>query len=110
MHDRCFPADAFGDPYDLNDLPLARPAVGYAVQWLGTDRLLDIATGQFLPVRSRHLQAAWASFAEAHAAAAAWSRRQATAGDLPPLAIIPVGYDALLERHVLIYGVLCAHP
>jgi hypothetical protein len=32
------------------------------------------------------------------------------APDAHRLAIVPVGYDDLLQRHVLIYGVLCGQP
>ena len=41
-----FSADAFGDRFNLADLPLPRPARGYAVQMLDTDTLLDRASGQ----------------------------------------------------------------
>lgn len=105
-----YPADAFGDPFDLAGLPLPRIACGYGVQLLDTDRLLDAATGELLPVRSPDLRAAFASFAAAHAAAATWAARNAVAPDDHRLAIVPVGYDPVLQRHVLIYGVLCGHP
>ena len=110
MPDVHFPTDAFGDPFDLGSLPLPRPACGYGVQMLDTDRLLDTASGEFLPVRSTDLHAAHATFTEAHAAAARWASRAGMAPDAHRLAIVPVGYDHLLQRHVLIYGVLCDQP
>lgn len=110
MPDAQFPADAFGDPFDLASLPLPRPACGYGVQMLDTDCLLDKASGDFLPVRSPDLDAAHANFAGAHAAAARWASRAGLAPDAHRLAIVPVGYDDLLQRHVLIYGVLCGQP
>jgi hypothetical protein len=110
MSDPCYPADAFGDPFDLDRLPLPRPACGYGVQLLDTDRLLDAASGAFLPVRSPDLDAAHASFAAAHAAAARWAASHGMAPDAHRLAIVPIGYDDLLLRHVLIYGVLCGQP
>lgn len=110
MPDTHYPADAFGDPFDLDNLPLARPARGYGVQLLDTDRLLDTASGEFLPVRSPDLHATHATFVEAHAAAARCVSRHGMAPDAHRLAIVPVGYDDLLQRHVLIYGVLCGQP
>jgi hypothetical protein len=110
MFDVHYPADAFGDPFDLGGLPLPRPARGYGVQLLDTDLLLDTASGDFLPVRSPDLDAAHASFAAAHAAAARWAACHGMAADAHRLAIVPVGYDDLLQRHVLIYGVLCGQP
>jgi hypothetical protein len=110
MPDAHFPANTFGDPFDLASLPLPRPARGYGVQLLDTDRLLDAKSGEFLPVRSPDLHATHASFAEAHAAAARWASRQGIAPGAHHLAIVPVGYDDLLQRHVLIYGVLCGQP
>jgi len=104
------PADAFGDRFALDALPLARPPAGYAVQRLDTDTLLDRRTGRFLPVRSPELQALFASFDDARAAACAW-----VMANCPPpadhcLAIVPAGFDNDMQRHILIYGVLCGHP
>lgn len=103
-------ADAFGDPFDLNALPLPRAAAGYAVQLLDTDQLLDRESGEFLPVRHTALSALHDSFDAAYEAARNWAERHAIAADEHRLAIVPVGYDKLLERHVLIYGVLCGQP
>lgn len=105
-----FPADAFGDRFELADLPLPRPPAGYAVQMLDTDTLLDRRTGDFLPVRSPALQGLFDSFDAAHAAARCWVEGHAGDPQDHPLAIVPAGYDQLLERHVLIYGVLCGQP
>ncbi len=104
------PADAFGDRFELSNLPLPRPPAGYAVQRLDTDQLLDRRTGALLPVRSPGLDALFDSFEAAYEAADNWVRMHCQAGEEHHLAIVPAGYDALLERPILIYGVLCAHP
>lgn len=104
------PADAFGDPFELDALPLPRPASGYAVQMLGTDTLLDRPSGNFLPVRSSALQGLFEHFDEAFSAAQSWVESHCEAFDEHRLAIVPAGFDNVLERHVLIYGVLCEHP
>lgn len=105
-----FSDDAFGDPFDLHALPLRRPAQGYAVQMLDTDTLLDRHCGDFLPVRSRQLDALFDDFASAHRAAAAWVRQHCRDADEHRLAIVPASFDTILNRHVLIYGVLCDQP
>lgn len=102
--------DAFGDPFDLADLPLPREGTGYAVQRLNTDTLLDQATARFLPVRDRSLRALYPSFTAAHAAARAWITAHGTSIEETPLAIVPAAYDELMQRHVLIYGVLNCSP
>ncbi|MCL2346482.1 MAG: hypothetical protein FWC58_11610 [Desulfobulbus sp.] len=99
-------ADAFGDPFVVEDLPLRRPAAGYAVQMLGSDRLLDRRSGDFLPVRSPALAGLFATFAAARQAAAAWVDQHCRTPAEHRLAIVPAAFDDLLERHVLIYGVL----
>ncbi|MBS1142366.1 MAG: hypothetical protein H6R13_3819 [Proteobacteria bacterium] len=104
------PADAFGDRFDLNTLPLPRPAVGYAVQMLDTDKLLDRQSGDFLSVRATALQPLFESFDAAYADAKQWMEKHSTDPDEHRLAIIPAGYDAILNRHILIYGVLCGQP
>lgn len=103
-------ADAFGDRFSLDQLPLPRPPAGYAVQRLDTDTLLDRNSKRFLPVRSPELRGLFDSFDDAYEAARAWVQ-----GNCPPpgdhrLAIVPAGFDDMLKRHVLIYGVLCAQP
>lgn len=103
-------ADAFGDRFALEDLPLPRPGHGYAVQMLDTDTLLDRSSGKFLAVRDPALKALFASFDEAHGAARDWLREQGAGTDRYPLAIVPVSHDELLQRHVLIYGVLKRQP
>lgn len=103
-------ADAFGDRFNLGDLPLARPPAGYAVQMLDTDTLLDRHSGTFLPVRSPALAGLYASFDEAYAAARQWVESNCRTADEHRLAIVPAGFDTVLERHVLIYGVLCDRP
>lgn len=102
--------DAFGDRFDLANLPLIRHADGYAVQMLDTDTLLDRLTATFLPVRNGALKGIFETFDAAFQAAQQW----AIAQQLPPnehsLAIVPVAYDPVLQRHILIYGVLCTQP
>lgn len=102
--------DAFGDRFNLEDLPLARPSAGYAVQMLDTDTLLDRISGTFLPVRSPTLDGLFATFDEAYAAAQLWVEANCQTPDEHRLAIVPAGFDNIMERHVLIYGVLCAQP
>ena len=105
-----FSPDAFGDPFDLARLPLARPGSGYGVQRLDTDTLLDRKSGCFLPVRSPDLDAVFPEFCAAHAAASDWVRIHAIDPRDHNLAIVPVCVDAELRRHVLIYGVLRCDP
>ncbi|MDR0776779.1 MAG: hypothetical protein LBE81_09105 [Azonexus sp.] len=103
-------ADAFGDPFALDKLPLPRPAAGYAVQMLGSDRLLDRRSGAFLPVRSPALAGLFDTFAAARQAAEAWVDGHCRTPAEHRLAIVPAAFDDVLERHVLIYGVLEEHP
>ncbi|HEX6733679.1 MAG TPA: hypothetical protein VF096_02605 [Azonexus sp.] len=102
--------DTFGDRFDLENLPLPRPAGGYAVQQLGSDQLLDRVCGEFLPVRSPLLSGLFDSFDAARAAAESWVDRHCSDPGLHRLAIVPAAYDEILERHVLIYGVLEEQP
>ena len=102
--------DAFGDRFNLADLPLPRTATGYAVQRLDSDTLLDQASGDFLAVRSPQLRGLFASFDDAHAAASRWVVSYCTTPGDHGLAIVPASFDAVLQRHVLIYGVLCGQP
>ena len=104
------PADAFGDRFDLAALPLPRAPAGYAVQLLDTDQLLDQNSGDFLPVRSTQLKPLFDCFDSAYVAAAAWVESHGKNPEEHHLAIVPVGYDPVLERHILIYGVLCGAP
>lgn len=105
-----FPADAFGDRFDISSLPLPRPPAGYAVQRLDTDRLLDRLSGELHPVRTPGLNAIFDTFDAAFLAASQW----VISHDADPrdhhLAIVPVGYDMVFNRPILIYGVLCAQP
>ena len=110
MPDPHFPPDAFGDRFDITALPLPRPPAGYAVQLLDTDQLLDRATGELAPVRSPQLDPLFASFDDAYDAARRWVDSHCSDPADHHLAIVPAGYDPLLERHVLIYGVLCTRP
>ena len=110
MRQNHFPADAFGDRFELSQLPLPRPGAGYAVQRLDTDRLLDRRSGELLPVRSSNLDALFENFDDAHAAACQWVTAHCEDPAEHHLAIVPAGYDEVFERHVLIYGVLCGQP
>lgn len=102
--------DAFGDRFAIETLPLPRPAAGYAVQMLGSDRLLDRHSGEFLPVRSPALTGLFDSFDAARAAAEGWVDAHCNEPTEHRLAIVPAAFDEVLERHVLIYGVLEDHP
>ncbi len=105
-----FSDNAFGDPFDIHALPLPRPADGYAVQMLDTDTLLDQHSGSFLPVRSPALKALFETFDCAREAAASWVRANCQPLDEHYLCIVPASFDPKLERHILIYGVLCGRP
>lgn len=102
--------DAFGDRFDLSELPLARKGTGYAVQRLDTDQLLDRTSGAFLPVRHPSLQGLFETFDAAFAEAKAWLITHRVLPDEHPLAIVPAYFDDRLHRHVLIYGVLTRSP
>lgn len=102
--------DSFGDRFDLAKLPLARPGSGYAVQYLGSDTLLDRQRRCFLSVRDPELNALFESFDAAFAAAENWLRHQESSAEEHPLAIVPADFDRELQRHVLIYGVLPTLP
>jgi len=110
MQRSVFNADAFGDRFNLGDLPLPRSPRGYAVQMLDTDTLLDRASGHFLPVRSAKLDALFASFDDAFAAACRWVEAHCSAPEDHRLAIVPAGFDEVRQRHILIYGVLRGQP
>ncbi len=110
MPDDLLSPDAFGDRFDLADLPLSRPATGYAVQMLDTDTLLDKLTGAFMSVRSAALDGLFDSFDAAYAAAGNWVHNNRPNPREHKLAIVPAAYDSALQRHVLIYGVLCGQP
>lgn len=105
-----FGEDAFGHAFNLEDLPLPRAACGYGVQRLDTDTLLDRRTGQFRPVREPEVDACFTSFDEARSAARAWVREHVPLIEDPSLAIVPLGFDPLLGRPILIFGVLPSAP
>jgi hypothetical protein len=77
---------------------------------LGTDKLIDQVTGDFLPIRSVALKGLFDNFDAAHAVAQAWVEKHCPNPDDHHLAIVPATYDPVLQRHVLIYGVLCTQP
>lgn len=110
MLENDFPADAFGDRFDVTALPLPRTPAGYAVQRLDTDQLLDRDTGELRPVRTPQFDGLFDTFDEAYAAARKWVETHCSTPAEHHLAIVPAGYDTTLERHVLIYGVLCSSP
>lgn len=101
---------AFGDRFDIERLPLARPSAGYGVQMLDTDLLLDTVRNIFLPVRSPELRGLFTSFDAAHRAASTWVSTHCPSQEEHRLAIVPAGYDHTFGRHVLIYGVLRSNP
>lgn len=105
-----FADDAFGDRFSLVGLPLPRQAAGYAVQMLDTDRLLDRRLGEMLPIRSPGLDALFDNFDAAFAAARAWVEQHCPTAEEHRLAIVPAGFDPVLDRPLLIYGVLCGQP
>ncbi|EKE17042.1 MAG: hypothetical protein ACD_10C00653G0002 [uncultured bacterium] len=105
-----FSEDTFGDRFDLKQLPLPRPPAGYAVQLLDTDQLLDRLSGDFLAVRNVKLSGLFATFDQAYAAARQWVETHCKTPDEHRLAIVPASFDDKLQRHVLIYGVLCGQP
>ncbi len=105
-----FPADAFGDRFDISTLPLPRPPAGYAVQRLDTDRLLDSDSGELHPVRTPGLKAIFDTFDAAFLAACQWVSSHGADPRDHHLAVVPVGYDTVFNRPILIYGVLCAQP
>lgn len=103
--------DAFGDPFDLERMPLSRSGTGYAVQQLGSDTLLDRVQKKLLPIRHPDLDALFESFDQAYEAARGWLvAHPAAIGSEIPLAIVPAFYDEQLHRHVLIHGVLPPSP
>ena len=102
--------DAFGDPFDLNQLPLPRAGTGYAVQQLGSDTLLDRQKKTFLPVRNPDLDALFERFDLAFEAAREWLSAQNVGIEDVPLAIVPAFHNAELQRHVLVHGVLPLTP
>lgn len=108
-HD-AYPDNSFGDRFELSSLPLPRTAVGYAVQVLDTDTLLDRATQHFLPVRTPGLKPIYQSFDDAHTAAAHWLDQNGGHSGQHALAIVPVGFDPDMDRPILIYGVICGQP
>ena len=110
MHRFELSEDAFGDRFTLTELPLPRPPQGYAVQMLDTDKLLDLRSGDFLSVRSTQLQGLFPTFDAAHSAACDWVEKHCDSPDEHRLAIVPASFDSYLQRHILIYGVLCGQP
>lgn len=105
-----FSADAFGDRFTLSQLNLPRNAQGYALQILDTDKLFDQNSGDFLPIRTTTLNALFSSFDAAYQAAAIWVEQHGESPVDHRIAIVPASYDVILQRHILIYGVLCSTP
>lgn len=105
-----FRSDAFGDRFTLAELPLPRPPQGYAVQMLDTDKLLDQQSGDLLAVRALQLKGLFPTFDAAHSAACRWVEKHCSSPDEHRLAIVPASFDPYLQRHILIYGVLCGQP
>lgn len=108
-HDTPEAQHPFGEPYRLTDLPLPRPAIGYGVQQLGSDRLLDQHTLTLQAMRHPGLHAVFADFASAERTARQWLDTAPAAQSLP-LSIVPLGWDADMQRPILIWGMLSAEP
>jgi hypothetical protein len=107
----------FGEPYQLGDLPLPRPAIGYGIHLLGTDRLLDQHSQRLQAMRHPSLHAVFDSFAAAETAALDWlgngQTNTATINPTPdtlPLSIVPLGWDANMQRPILLWGMLSPEP
>jgi hypothetical protein len=91
-----------GTPFELQQLILPRKASGYAVQWLGTDRILDRNSTKFSPIREAGISNIFSHFSEATKAGQQWLSTHPET----PIAIVPVTFDDLFERWVLILGVI----
>jgi hypothetical protein len=91
-----------GTPFQLDQLILPRQASAYAVQWLGTDRILDRNTIAFSPIREAGISHVFREFSEATIAGQEWLNIHPET----PIAIVPVTFDDLFERWVLILGVI----
>lgn len=82
---------------------LPRPAVGYGVQHLGSDELLDHHGKELRPVRQASLAAfVFHDFTHATKAGLCFLQTHPTI----PLSIVPIGFDPLFERLILIHGVI----
>jgi len=102
--------DAFGDPFELSQLDLPRLSAGYAVQQLDTDKLLDRHSSELLAIRSPQLDCLFETFDDAYVAASHWVNTHCAHPEDHLLAIVPAGFDPMLDRPFLIYGVLCSRP
>lgn len=105
----------FGEPFSLTAVRLPRPACAYAVQYLGTDQVLDRQTLRFLSIRTAGLDAAFPCFATAETAARQWLAAQTAAegerlARQHPVSIVPLGLDVLMQRPVLIWGMIPPDP
>lgn len=105
-----FRDDAFGDRFELAALDLPRLAHGYALQRLDTDLLFDQTSGNFQPIRTPEIKVIFSSFDSAYQTAAAWVSTHCATPTDHKIAIVPIGYDDFLKRHILIYGVLSSTP
>ncbi len=109
MPSKALPNDTFGDPFDLRQLPLPRSAIGYGIQKLDTDQLLDRVTETFIEVR-QVVSPDFPSFETAFYFAAKWLEKTNTPSETHNMAIVPLGYDTAIGRFILIYGVLRTAP
>jgi hypothetical protein len=92
-----------GDYFLLEHLILSRPAIGYAVQYLGTDRVLNDDGLELHPIRNANKdRVIFNTFEMATTAGLTFLAQHPDS----PLSIVPIGYDPVFERLVLIQGVI----
>ncbi len=92
-----------GDFFSIHTLVLPRPACGYGVQKLGSDLLLGPEGTALTPVRNANQEHLFETFDEAAKAGHAYLANHHTEC---PLVIVPLGFDPIFERLVLIQGVI----
>jgi hypothetical protein len=105
------PTTPFGDCFPRRPAVAASTGSGYAVQMLDTDTLLDRITRAIFCRSVRRIAPGACSTALTMPA----PRRLPGLKPLPAAGGTsaghrPAGFDDFLQRHVLIYGVLCGQP
>lgn len=91
-----------GDCFNLEDLVLPRPASGYGVQLLGTDQIIDQQGMLLRPIRQAETTSRFSSFEDAQIAGEHYLQQHPET----PLAIVPLAYDPVFQRLILIQGVI----
>jgi hypothetical protein len=84
-----FHRDSLWRPLSPCRIAPPRPPHGYAVQMLDTDKLLDRASGNFLPVRAPSSKGYVSTFDDAHDAACRWVEAHCLTLEEHRLAIVP---------------------